>query len=470
MIGVVYCGEANYNLWPISRDLHPVPFIRLADHESFIQKLYKLCEKLSDVDSLLIITEKRFYFRARREFAALNIRKKAFFHVVSENGGPLLAAAIACLQVREKFGGNMPILFLDADQHIVYDEEFAGAIGEARKMAEQNRLVLLGLEPEDGKHFFGYCEINGKTGAVARIDESMDVPPRHESALSGKWIGNTGIYCFGAEDMTSRLSVAAPETLAAAAKLLPHSLLSNTGDTVYFSSADGGIELAGTTLERVIAEASPATFAVEARFDWVRLTSLGEMGSLYPLDDAGNHVLNPEWTVIQDARNCDITTHERVVGVLGVDNLVIVDTTDALLVADKSRLDSVHSLCAAIPPKNQVVRRQHRIIHCPWGSYTLLETGERYIIKRLTIKPGESISLQLHYHRSEHWVVVTGMATVVHDEETRYIPTDESIYIKAGIKHRVTNEGMIDLNIIEVQTGDYLNENDIKRFSDLYGR
>jgi mannose-1-phosphate guanylyltransferase len=217
-------------------------------------------------------------------------------------------------------------------------------------------------------------------------------------------------------------------------------------------------------------EKSDKVAVVPCDFGWSDIGSWTVLAGLYPPDGQGNRVFgNPE-VVLEDVHNCDICGDDRLVAALGVENLLVVDTPDALFVSHKERGQEVKSIYSRLKAEGREAHRQHRRVYRPWGSYTLLGQGPRFKIKRLEIKPGAAISLQRHHHRSEHWIVVSGLAEVTRDDEVFLVDTNESTYIKAGHKHRVANLGLIDLVIIEVQSGDYLGEDDIVRFDDVYGR
>jgi mannose-1-phosphate guanylyltransferase len=224
------------------------------------------------------------------------------------------------------------------------------------------------------------------------------------------------------------------------------------------------------SFDYAVLEKSNKVAVVPCDLGWSDIGSWAEFSKLTQIDANGNHLIGGASTYLEDVKDCDIYSEKRLVTALGVQDILIVDTPDALLVADKNRAQSVKTIYNRLKTDGHEAYRQHYTVYRPWGSYTLLGQGPRFKIKRLEIKPGESISFQLHHHRSEHWVVVSGMAEVTCEENVFYLDTNESTYIKAGNRHRVANRGLIDLVIIEVQSGDYLGEDDIVRYDDAYGR
>ena len=224
------------------------------------------------------------------------------------------------------------------------------------------------------------------------------------------------------------------------------------------------------SIDYAVMEKSDQVAVVPCDLGWSDIGSWTVLAGLHPADDRGNHVFSGTEAILEDVRDCDICGRDRLVAALGVENLLVVDTPDALLVARKEKVQEVKKIYSRLKAGGGEAHRQHRTAHRPWGTYTLLGQGPRFKIKRLEIKPGASISLQRHHHRSEHWIVVSGLAEVTRGDEVFLVGTNESTYIKAGHKHRVANLGLIDLVIIEVQSGDYLGEDDIVRFDDAYGR
>jgi mannose-1-phosphate guanylyltransferase len=215
-------------------------------------------------------------------------------------------------------------------------------------------------------------------------------------------------------------------------------------------------------------ERSSQVAVVPCSIGWSDIGSWSALGDLAEPDGDGNRIEGE--VLLHDVSNCYIQSNERIVGAVGIDNLVIIDTPDAILVADKSRSQDVKHLYAKLKTQGHDAHKFHRTVHRPWGTYTVLEEGSRFKIKRIVVKPGASLSLQMHHHRSEHWIVVSGMAKVVNGDKEIFVSTNESTYIPAGHRHRVANPGVLDLVMIEVQSGEYLGEDDIVRFQDVYGR
>jgi mannose-1-phosphate guanylyltransferase len=288
---------------------------------------------------------------------------------------------------------------------------------------------------------------------------------------AGNFYWNAGLFCFKAGAMLEELSRWAPEVLAGVSASLGEAEVKGAAAPRVRSLAPAAFAaVPDISIDYAVMEKSDKVAVAPCDLGWSDIGSWTVLAGLYPADGRGNHVFGGQETLLEDVQNCDIRGQERLLAALGVENLLIVDTPDALLVAHKERVQEVKKIYNRLKAGGGEAHRQHRRAYRPWGSYTLLGQGPRFKIKRLEIKPGASISLQRHHHRSEHWIVVSGLAEVTRDDEVFLVDTNESTYIKAGHKHRVANLGLIDLVIIEVQSGDYLGEDDIVRFDDVYGR
>jgi len=465
MISVVLCGGAGSRLWPLSRELHPKPFLTLPSGQSLLEEAYRRAAALPQTRKILTVTNRELHFKAAEAYqaAGLNLPSAYILEPFGRNTAPAIAAA-ALASARAK-GPETPLLILAADHLITDKAALAEAVTQALDLAGQGLLVTFGLRPTRPETGFGYIEAEGRR--VRRFVEKPDEAQARAFLASGNFYWNAGLFCFKAGVMLEELARWAPEVLA--------------GVGASLDSAEGRADvlpLAPQTFAAVpdisidyaVMEKTAKAAVLPCDLGWSDIGSWSVLAGLYPADERGNHVFGDQETVLEDVRNCDICGQERLVAALGLENLLIVDTPDALLVTPKEREQEVKKIYNRLKAGGGEAHRQHRRASRPWGSYTLLGQGPRFKIKRLEIRPGASISLQRHHHRSEHWIVVSGLAEVTRDDEVFLVDTNESTYIKAGHKHRVANLGLIDLVIIEVQSGDYLGEDDIMRFDDAYGR
>lgn len=466
MIGVILCGGVGSRLWPFSRDLYPKPFLRLPDGQSFIQKTFYRGADLPEAKEILVVTGADIFFTIRNEFkeTGIGLQSSYILEPFGRNTAPAIAAS--ALTVSKKHGRDALMMVLPSDHLIADSDGFTEMVQAAMELARNDRLVTFGIKPTKPETGFGYIESRGTE--VVRFVEKPNEEKAREYLESGNYLWNSGMFCFKAGVMLDELVEHAPDILQAVEKCLEASP-TREGNCIDLDR-DAFAEVPSNSIDFAVFEKSKRVSVVHCDIGWNDVGSWNELCALDDEDSDGNRIASMENFVAVDARNCNIANQEKLVAVLGVENLLVVDTPDAILVADNSRAQDVRHIYNTLKSRRHEAHRQHRTVHRPWGSYTVLEQGPRFKIKRLLISPGMSISLQLHHHRSEHWVVVSGMAKVVKGDEEFFVNTNESVYIKAGNSHRVSNPGRIELVIIEVQSGDYLGEDDIERFDDMFGR
>lgn len=468
IVPTVLCGGAGSRLWPVSRETHPKPFIRLADGQSLLQKAFLRGAALPDVKEILTVTNRELLFKTQDDFREVNQQGVATSFILEPFGRNTAAAiAAAALHVAKTHGEDAIMLVLAAD-HLISDQAaFADAVAQASELARQGKLVTFGIQPDAPETGFGYIEADGNN--VVRFVEKPSAEKAEEYLASGNFLWNSGMFCFEAGIMLQALEQHCPDILAAITACIA---ASRTAEGKGFSQLELNPDCFGrvpdNSIDYAVMEKSSQVAVVPCDIGWSDIGSWNALGDLTISDDQGNRV-NGE-AMLHDVSNCYIQSNQRVIGAVGVDNLIIVDTPDALLVVEKSRAQDVKHLYAALKKQGHDAHKLHLTVHRPWGTYTVLEEDVRYKIKRIEVKPGASLSLQMHHHRSEHWIVVSGMAKVVNGEQELFVNTNESTYIPAGHKHRLENPGVLDLVMIEVQSGQYLGEDDIVRFQDIYGR
>jgi len=467
---VILSGGAGARLWPVSRDSLPKPFIRLPDGDTLLQKTLQRAAALDGVERVLTVTNKEYYFLTRDTYEAtgVGVSHDYLLEPVSRNTAPAIAAA--ALYAASCHGEDTVLLVLPSD-HLISDQAgFARAAACAAELAREGWLVTFGVEPTRPETGYGYIEAHtriGETGAyeVVRFVEKPDLDSAQHYMASGQFSWNSGMFCFTARHMIEALRAYAPEVLAAVERAL-HSSHLETAPVVLNAAAFA--QSPEISIDYAVMERARKTAVVKADFDWNDIGSWNAMGQLLDADERGNRISGD--TLLLDVDNCHIQTESRLVVGIGVENLLVVDTPDALLVAHQSRAQDVKSVVSQLKLKCHSAANHHRTVRRPWGTYTVLEEGDHFKIKRIEVKPGASLSLQMHHHRSEHWIVVSGTAKVVNGEREFLVNKNESTYIPAGHKHRLENPGILDLVLIEVQSGEYLGEDDIVRFQDIYGR
>ena len=475
ILPVILCGGAGTRLWPVSRSAYPKPFIRLPDGKSLLQHAFERAAAMAGGD-VLLVTNRDYYFQARDEVqgvegAALAI--KAHFLLEPEARNTAAAIALAAHWAAASIGPGTVLLVLPADHLIRERASFVEAARDAVCIAGEGHLVTFGIVPGSPDTGYGYIETGEPLAAlpgsrVRRFIEKPDSERASAFVASGRHLWNSGMFCFRADAVLAAFSRHAP-ALATAARSCWHA-------TAARAAPEGVVEIDGpsfaviesTSIDFAVMEKAENVAVVSARFDWSDIGSWNALSTLTEADAQGNRVRGDAELV--DVRDSFIHSEDRLVAVLGLSNVVVVDTPDALLVADRGRAQDVRRIVRELEARSHAASREHRTVHRPWGTYTVLDEGPGFKIKRIMVKAGASLSLQMHHRRSEHWVVVSGEAEVLNDEAQLRVRANESTYISAGHKHRLANPSAEPLVLIEVQTGSYLGEDDIVRFDDRYGR
>ena len=468
LIPVILSGGAGTRLWPVSREQHPKPFIRLADGQSLLQKSFLRAKGLPDVVEVLTVTNRDLFFKTADEYRETgDIPVPLGFILESEGRNTAPAIAAAALTIYQTYGPKAVMLFLTADHLIADVKAFTEAVQTAVKLAEAGKVTTFGIQPEGPETGYGYIESEGHT--VKRFVEKPDLKTAQTYVASGKYLWNSGMFCMTAETAMAELTLYAPTVLTAVEKSLQVSRrLAGTGQYQIDLDAETFKKADSISIDYALMEKTTHAAVVACDIGWSDIGSWNALGDLIPQDAQGNSLEGE--TYLHEVTNTFIQTSGRLVAAVGVDQLIIIDTPDALLVAHKDSSQDVKQIVGQLKKIGHEAYKLHRTVHRPWGTYTVLEEGSGFKMKRIVVKPGASLSLQMHHHRSEHWIVVNGMAKVVNGTQDLLIATNESTFIPAGHKHRLENPGKIDLVLIEVQSGNYLGEDDIVRFEDHYGR
>jgi mannose-1-phosphate guanylyltransferase len=473
LVPVILSGGAGTRLWPASREAHPKPFIELADGYNLLQKTALRAARLPGVVNLLTVTNREYYFKSHDDLQALGAALPASRYLLEPFGRNTGAAALlAAFQVRECWGEQAVMLMLPADHLIEQQDVFAAAVADAAAVAAEGRLVTFGIRPTEPHTGYGYIELGDPLGERAHIANGFKEKPQLELAeqylASGRYVWNSGMFCFSAATLLTTAERVAPDLYAAAAACWDASRNGGALPDALELARDALAACPDISIDYAIMEKADNVAVVPASFDWSDIGAWDAVGNLTGADEHGNRIEGEAITVA--SHNCYIRGQGRLIAAVGVDNLVVVDTPDALLVCHQDKVQQVKDVVAELKRRDHESYRLHRTVYRPWGSYTVLEEGPGYKIKRIEVKPGAALSLQMHHHRNEHWIVVSGSATVTNNEDTLLLTSNESTYIKAGHKHRLENQGVIPLVMIEVQSGEYLGEDDIVRFVDNYGR
>ncbi|KRB90533.1 mannose-1-phosphate guanylyltransferase/mannose-6-phosphate isomerase [Noviherbaspirillum sp. Root189] len=466
LIPIILSGGAGTRLWPVSREAHPKPFMRIGGGKSLLTQTHERALEVSGNTPPLIVTNRDYYFLSKDELADQQVKPQYMLEPSGRNTAPAIALA-ALWAVQQKPDACM--LVMPADHLIKDTPSFYTSVRHAENLAKDGFLVLFGVKPTGPETGFGYIEMGNKVSehaqVVQRFVEKPDAVNAARMLAEGNFVWNSGMFCFKASTILEAFATYNPALLESAREVWNST--KPDGDKMELPA--GFTALENISIDYAVMEKAKNLAVIPGDFDWSDIGAWKAVAEAIPADAQGN-TNNDCQTIVIDSRNTHIQTTDRLVAVIGLDNLLVIDTPDALLVADKSRSQEVKEVVNRLKASGHEAHKNHRTVARPWGTYTVLQDAPGFKIKRIAVKPGASLSLQMHHHRSEHWVVVSGKAEVINGEQTVTLEANQSTYIPAGNKHRLTNVGDTELALIEVQCGSYLGEDDIVRFEDIYGR
>lgn len=466
---VIMAGGSGTRLWPLSRTQYPKQFLPL---NSALTMLQETVFRLGEVEMVNIICNEEHRFLAAEQMRQMSQPCAVFLEPVGRNTAP--AIALAALDAVSKGKGSDPFLVLAADHVIENEEAFRASVQMAMPMAEQGKLVTFGIVPTHAETGYGYirrgADVESGSYPVSAFVEKPDAEAAKAYVESGEYYWNSGMFMFRADRYLEELGKFRPDILAACKA----AMLTTTADLDFIrvdadafkACPDESIDYA--VMEPLSAAGVDSVVVVPLDAGWSDVGSWSALWEIKKKDAQGN-VLSGD-VIAHKTENSFVMSDDRLVTTLGVDDLIIVDTKDALLVAHKDRIQDVKGIVAEIKAASRSEYFQHREVYRPWGKYDSIDNGERYQVKRITVKPGAKLSVQMHHHRAEHWIVVSGTAKVTINEVESFITENQSVYIPITAVHSLENPGKVDLELIEVQSGSYLGEDDIVRFEDRYGR
>jgi mannose-1-phosphate guanylyltransferase len=455
MTNIILCGGSGTRLWPISRTLMPKQFVKLFDDKSLFQLTVERNSKVCT--SQLIVSNSEQYFLALDQLEELNKTKNSYLlEPVGRNTAP--AIALACMALKED-----EIVLVTPSDHLIKDEKaYLEATKKAKLLAKQDNLVTFGITPNYPETGFGYIEAEGED--VKSFKEKPDENTAKEYIQKGNYYWNSGMFCFKAGVFLEELEKYSPKIYEASKKAYENA---NKKEMVRIA-LDDMVEIPSDSIDYAVMEKSTKVKVVPSNIGWSDLGSFDALSQELPLDENNNTKNDHHISV--DSQNNMIMTYGKKVATIDVDDLIIIDTADALLVSKKGSSQKVKQVVNKLKDKKSELTNTHTLVHRPWGTYEVLLDSEKYKIKQIIVKPGKRLSLQKHFHRNEHWIVVSGTATVTVGEETKIIRENESTYIKMGEIHRLENEGKIPVVMVEVQVGSYTGEDDIVRIEDDFQR
>ena len=474
LIPVILSGGAGTRLWPVSREGNPKPFMKIDRDESLLLKTYRRAADVTGATDIMTVTNRDYYFLSKDEFSKgrFGEEKNPVFLLEPTGRNTAPAVAMAALQIQEKHGNDALVLVLAADHLIADVAGFKESVDAAAGLAQEGYLVTFGIVPDAPETGFGYIEAGDSVLGGRRVVRFVEKPSLEKAEAylkSGNFLWNSGMFCFKAGVLLEEMGRYAPDVVEAS-RACWHEMRQGAGlqDGMYEIPTEAFRQVPDISIDYAVMEKSDNVAVVPAVFDWNDIGSWSALRGLVKPDQDNNRSTGE--AIFVETRNTYVQASDRLVATVGIDDLMIIDTPDALLVAKTDRAQEVKQIVQRLKQSNHEAYKLHRTVSRPWGTYTILEQGPRFKIKRIEVRPGRTLSLQMHHHRSEHWVVVSGMAKVTTGEQEVFITTNESTYIPAGTKHRLENPGLVDLIMIEVQSGEYLGEDDIIRYEDAYGR
>lgn len=463
---VVLAGGTGSRLWPKSRVALPKQFLSLTSENSMLQDTLARLEGTQAAAPIVICNN------AHRFLVAEQLRQQDCDHggIILEPVGRNTAPAIALAALHAiKTDPEAVLLVLAADHLIQNQAAFHDAIEKAHALALDGRLVTFGIVPDQPHTGYGYIKSGDvlDTGfSVSEFVEKPDLVTATKYVESGQYFWNSGMFMFKAATYVDELGKYAPEIL----DVCERAIATETPDLDFIRvDADTFSQSPDDSIDYAVMEKTELAAMVSLDAGW---SDVGSWSSLWETaedkDDNGNATVGD--VLLTDVNDSYINAEERLVAAVGVDDLVIVETKDAVLVANKSKVQDIKTIVSQLKEQKRPEYEFHREVYRPWGKYDSIDNGERFQVKRITVKPGEKLSVQMHHHRAEHWIVVSGTANVTIDDSVAMLTENQSIYIPIGAVHALENPGKIPLELIEVQSGSYLGEDDIVRFSDRYGR
>ena len=465
IIPLVLAGGAGTRLWPVSRDAMPKQFLPLVGAQStYQQALMRVSGDLFAPP--IVMTSDAFRFFARRQAEEIGVDATVVLEPVRRDSGPAIAAGAAFARSRDP---DAIVLAIAADHVILDTDLFHDACRAGRDAAAQGHIVTFGIRPTAPKTSYGYIRCGEPLGiaGVSRVAAFVEKPDAATAAsyVAQNYLWNSGNFLFRADALLAELARHEP-AMAQAVEAAVAGAATDLGFVRLDEQAFG--QAPQKSIDYAVMEKTERAAVVEGRFRWSDIGSWDAVFEVSSLDPGGNAASGP--VLAMEAKGCIVHAEGRLTAVLGVEDLIVVTTPDAVLVLPRARAEDVKLLVAELKRKGRAEAKEHRRVHRPWGYYESVDGGERFQVKRIVVAPGGKLSLQRHHHRAEHWVVVRGTAEVTVGDEVRVVHENESIYIPIGSVHRLANPGRIGLELIEVQTGSYLGEDDIIRLDDVYRR
>ena len=466
VVPVVLSGGSGTRLWPLSRELYPKQLLPLVGEHTMLQETVLRLAGLEHEPPVVVCNDAHRFLVAEQLRLVGRPAQTIILEPVGRNTAP--AIALAAHAVRAALGDEALLLVLPADHVVAQPAAFIKAVGVAAQSAAAGSLVTFGVVPTAPETGYGYIRRGAAAGPAFRIAQFVEKPDAVRAAqflAGGDYYWNSGMFMFQAGRYLAELARLAPDIAASCEQAWKSSVRDLDFTRVGVEAFKG---CRGESIDYAVMEKTGDAQVVPLDAGWNDVGSWSSLQAACPADGQGN-VLRGD-VLTEDTTGCYVYAESRLVGTVGLRDHVVVETKDAVLVAPRERAQDVKALVAQLKAQGRTEHLLHREVFRPWGSYDSIDNGDRFQVKRLMVHPGGVLSLQLHHHRAEHWIVVSGVARITRGDEVFLLEENQSTYIPLGVRHRIENPGKIPLHIIEVQSGSYLGEDDIVRFEDQYGR
>jgi len=458
---IILCGGSGTRLWPLSRKLYPKQFISLVEDNTLFQDTILRLPK--EAANPIIVCNEEYRFLAAEQLRQINKdSNKIILEPIGKNTAPAIALAAMTA------GKNALLLVLPAD-HVIEDEEyFNKLVLDAVPLAKSGKLITFGVIPTNAHSGYGYIKSGRKFDIGLAVDQFIEKPSTQNAKRyfeSGEYYWNSGIFLFNSNKYLEELNIFRPEIYNACKESIQ-----GVKSDFNFLRVDKARfeECPSESVDYAVMENTVDALVIPTDVGWSDVGSWSSLWDMANKDKNGNAIHGD--VIIHNSTNSFIRSDDKMIAAIGVDNLVIAATKDVVMIAKKDNAQDVNIIASQLKDSKRNEWETHREVYRPWGKYDLIDYGDRYKVKKITVKPGASLSLQKHQHRAEHWIVVIGTAKVTKGEEISFISENESVYIPIGVVHALENPGEVDLELIEIQSGSYLGEDDIIRLQDRYGR
>jgi len=462
LLPIIMAGGSGTRLWPLSRQLNPKQFLPLTGEQTMLQETIARLHGIEHAPPCLICNEQH-RFLAAEQLRQMDLEEAA---IILEPVGRNTAPAIALGALQAMADGADPVLFVLAADHLIRDvPAFHRAIAQALPLAEAGKLVTFGIAPTHPETGYGYIQRGAAPFGMSRFVEKPDLETAKAYLSSGDYCWNSGMFMFRASRYLEELAKFQPAMLQACRD----ALAKGAKDLLFVRVDQAAFEACpADSIDYAVMEKTDSAAMVVLDAGWSDIGSWSALWEVSPKDAQGNTLKGD--VLLQQTRDTLVHASHRLVAVVGVQDLVIVETKDAVMVAHKDKVQDVKLIVDQIKRQGRGEHFNHREVYRPWGHYDSVDSGTRYQVKHITVKPGGKLSVQMHHHRAEHWIVVSGTAKVTNGDSTFLVTENQSTYIPIGQVHALENPGKVPLELIEVQSGGYLGEDDIVRFEDRYGR